>query len=110
MSGGQRQAIAIGRAVTWGSSLLVMDEPTAALGVRETQAVETLIHRLRRDGLSVLVISHDIAQVMRVADQVWVLRQGRVVGGRRTADSDGQEIVAMITGVAGDGTPKEDVR
>jgi D-xylose transport system ATP-binding protein len=108
MSGGQRQAIAIGRAVTWGSSLLVMDEPTAALGVRETQAVETLIHRLRRDGMSVLVISHDLGQVMRVADQVWVLRQGRVVGGRRTADTDGQEIVAMITGLAGDATPKEE--
>jgi ABC-type sugar transport system ATPase subunit len=107
MSGGQRQAIAIGRAVTWGSSLLVMDEPTAALGVRETQAVETMIQRLRRDGMSVLVISHDIGQVMRVADQVWVLRQGRVVGGRRTADTNGQEIVAMITGVAGDDTPED---
>jgi D-xylose transport system ATP-binding protein len=108
MSGGQRQAIAIGRAVTWGSSLLVMDEPTAALGVRETQAVETLIQRLRRDGMSVLIISHDLAQVMRVADQVWVLRQGRVVGGRRTADTDGQEIVAMITGVAADEMPGGD--
>jgi D-xylose transport system ATP-binding protein len=107
MSGGQRQAIAIGRAVAWGSSLLVMDEPTAALGVRETQAVETMIQRLRRDGMSVLVISHDIGQVMRVADQVWVLRQGRVVGGRRTADTNGQEIVAMITGVAGDDTPED---
>jgi D-xylose transport system ATP-binding protein len=110
MSGGQRQAIAIGRAVTWGSSLLVMDEPTAALGVRETQAVETLIQRLRRDGMSVLLISHDLGQVMRVADQVWVLRQGRVVGGRRTADTDGQEIVAMITGLAGDETRKEEPR
>jgi D-xylose transport system ATP-binding protein len=106
MSGGQRQAIAIGRAVTWGSSLLVMDEPTAALGVRETHAVEELIGRLRRDGMSVLLISHDLAQVMRVADQVWVLRQGRVIGGRRTAETDGQEIVAMITGVSED--PRSD--
>ena len=108
MSGGQRQAIAIGRAVTWGSALLVMDEPTAALGVRETQAVEKMIHRLRGDGMSVLVISHDLGQVMRVADQVWVLRQGRVVGGRRTAQTDGQEIVAMITGLTADETPRED--
>jgi simple sugar transport system ATP-binding protein len=58
--------------------------------------------------MSVLIISHDLAQVMRDADQVWVLRQGRVVGGRRTADTDGQEIVAMITGVAADEMPGGD--
>jgi D-xylose transport system ATP-binding protein len=108
MSGGQRQAIAIGRAVTWGSSLLVMDEPTAALGVRETRAVESLIQRLRSNGMSILIISHDIAQVMRVADQVWVLRQGRVAGGLRTQSTDGQEIVAMITGVTGEEALEED--
>jgi D-xylose transport system ATP-binding protein len=102
MSGGQRQAIAISRAVTWGSTLLVMDEPTAALGVRETKAVEELICRLRDTQMSVLVISHDIAQVMRISDQVWVLRQGQVVGGLRTKQTNGQQIVEMITGVSGD--------
>jgi D-xylose transport system ATP-binding protein len=102
MSGGQRQAIAISRAVTWGSSLLVMDEPTAALGVRETQAVEQLITRLRGEGTAVLVISHDIAQVMRLSDRVWVLRQGRVVGSRRTAETSAQEVVSLITGVSQD--------
>jgi D-xylose transport system ATP-binding protein len=102
MSGGQRQAVAISRAVTWGSSLVVMDEPTAALGVRETQAVEQLILRLRSQGMSVMIISHDIAQVMRLADQIWVLRQGRVIGGRRAGQADGREIVGMITGVVED--------
>ncbi len=99
MSGGQRQSIAISRAISWGSTLVIMDEPTAALGVRETRAVEDLINRLREEGITVLLISHDFDQVMRLSDQIWVLRQGTVAGGRRTKDTTGEQIVAMITGV-----------
>jgi D-xylose transport system ATP-binding protein len=99
MSGGQRQSIAISRATSWGSTLVIMDEPTAALGVRETRAVEDLIRRLRDEGITVLLISHDFDQVMRLSDQVWVLRQGTVAGGRRTTETTGEQIVAMITGV-----------
>jgi D-xylose transport system ATP-binding protein len=75
-----------------------MDEPTAALGVQETTRVEELIQRLRAEGHAVLLISHNFAQVMRLSDQVWVMRAGRCVGGRRTADTTGEEIVALITG------------
>ncbi|HEX4222679.1 MAG TPA: ATP-binding cassette domain-containing protein [Pseudonocardiaceae bacterium] len=99
MSGGQRQSIAISRAISWGSTLVIMDEPTAALGVRETRAVEELIRRLREEGITVLLISHDFDQVMRLSDQVWVMRQGTVAGGRRTSETTGEQIVAMITGV-----------
>jgi D-xylose transport system ATP-binding protein len=99
MSGGQRQSIAISRATSWGSTLVIMDEPTAALGVRETRAVEDLIRRLRDEGITVLLVSHDFDQVMRLSDQVWVLRQGTVAGGRRTTETTGEQIVAMITGV-----------
>ena len=98
MSGGQRQSIAISRAISWGSTLVIMDEPTAALGVRETRAVEDLIKRLREEGVTVLLISHDFDQVMRLSDQIWVLRQGTVAGGRRTKETTGEQIVAMITG------------
>jgi D-xylose transport system ATP-binding protein len=98
LSGGQRQAVAISRAVAWGSRLVIMDEPTAALGVRETAKVEDFIRRLRQRGLAVLVISHNFDQVLRLSDQVWVMLNGRVVGGRRTVDVTGDELVAMITG------------
>ncbi len=98
MSGGQRQAVAISRAAGWGSRLVIMDEPTAALGVRETARVEELIRRLRDDGLAVLLISHNFDQVMRLFNQVWVMRSGRLVGGRRTNETTGTELVAMITG------------
>jgi ABC-type sugar transport system ATPase subunit len=100
MSGGQRQAIAISRAAGWGSRLVIMDEPTAALGVRETARVEELILRLRADGMAVLIISHNFDQVMRLSNQVWVMRSGRLVGGRRTSETSGTELVAMITGAS----------
>lgn len=100
MSGGQRQAIAISRAASWGSRLVIMDEPTAALGVRETARVEELIQRLRDDGIAVLIISHNFDQVMRLSNQVWVMRSGQLVGGRRTRDTSGTELVAMITGAS----------
>jgi D-xylose transport system ATP-binding protein len=98
LSGGQRQAVSICRAAGFSSRLVIMDEPTAALGVQETAKVEELILRLRDEGHAVLLISHNFAQVMRLSDHVWVMRAGRCVGGRRTADTTGEEIVALITG------------
>ena len=103
MSGGQRQSIAIARAVTWGESLVIMDEPTAALGVRETAAVERLIRSLRDQGVTVLLISHDLDQVMRVSDTVVVLRRGRAVARRSIGEVDGDQLVGLITGtISGD--------
>lgn len=99
LSGGQRQSIAISRAVSWGSSLVIMDEPTAALGVRETAGVEELIVRLRGEGIAQLIISHDLDQVMRISDSIWVMRQGRTVAHLRTRETSNQEIVAAITGL-----------
>jgi ribose transport system ATP-binding protein len=90
--------VAICRAAGFSSQLVIMDEPTAALGVQETARVEELITKLRDDGRAVLLISHNFDQVMRLSDQVWVMRAGRCVGGRRTADTTGEEIVALITG------------
>ena len=98
LSGGQRQAVAICRAAGFSSKLVIMDEPTAALGVQETAKVETLINKLRDEGHAVLLISHNFAQVMRLADHVWVMRAGRCVGGRRITQTTGEEIVALITG------------
>ncbi len=102
MSGGQRQSIAIARAVTWGKSLVIMDEPTAALGVRETAAVEKLIGSLHEEGITVLIISHDLAQVMRVADNVVVLRRGKAVAAKKTTAVDGDQLVGLITGTITD--------
>ena len=98
MSGGQRQAVAIARAVAWGSELVIMDEPTAALGVRERTEVEGQILDLRAQGRSFLLISHSFDQVMKLSDAVWVMRQGRAVAHRRTDETTGEELVALITG------------
>lgn len=108
MSGGQRQAIAISRAASWGSRLVIMDEPTAALGVRETARVEELILRLRDEGMAVLIISHNFDQVMRLSNQVWVMRSGHLVGGRRTNETNGTELVAMITGATEEQIAREE--
>jgi len=98
LSGGQRQAVAICRAAGFSSQLVIMDEPTAALGVQETARVEELIIKLRDEGHAVLLISHNFAQVMRLSNQIWIMRAGQCVGGRRTAETTGEEIVALITG------------
>ena len=98
LSGGQRQAIAIARAAAWGSKVIVMDEPTAALGVAETRAVEALIRDLRERGFGLLVVSHNLDQIFRLTDRIWVLRRGELVGHRQTAEATPEEIVAMITG------------
>jgi simple sugar transport system ATP-binding protein len=104
LSGGQRQAVAISRATHWAQRLVLMDEPTAALGVAETAKVEELILRLREQNRAILLVSHNLEQVMRLADRITVLRRGAQVGTRLTAQTDKNEIVSMITGLqAADG-------
>lgn len=98
LSGGQRQAIAICRAVGAGAKLVVMDEPTAALGVQETANVEALIRRLKEEQVSVILVSHNFDQVRRLSDQVWVMRAGRIVASVRAADTSGNQLVALVTG------------
>jgi ABC-type sugar transport system ATPase subunit len=100
LSGGQRQAVAICRAAGWGSRVVIMDEPTAALGVRETAKVEDLIQRMKSQGLAILLISHNFDQVLRLADHIWVMRQGNVMAGMRAKDTTGDELVALITGAS----------
>jgi len=99
LSGGQRQGVAIARAVQWAQRLVLMDEPTAALGVAETRRVEELIRRMRDRGKAILIVSHSLDQVFRLADRICVLRRGRQIGIRRTAETSADEIVGMITGL-----------
>jgi len=101
MSGGQRQAIAVARAVAFGTRIVVMDEPTAALGVRETGAVLDLIQEIQGQGLSVIMISHSMPDVFKVADRITVLRLGQTVTTVRKDDTSLQEIVGMMTGAFG---------
>jgi ribose transport system ATP-binding protein len=100
LSGGQRQGIAIARAAQWSSRLVILDEPTAALGVQETQKVEEMIRNLANRGMTIILVTHRLDQVFRLADRVAVLRRGRLVGLRRTAETDGDEVVKMITGLS----------
>ncbi|MDA0159935.1 ATP-binding cassette domain-containing protein [Solirubrobacter ginsenosidimutans] len=99
LSGGQRQGVAIARAMLWAQRLVLMDEPTAALGVTETRRVEELILRLRERGKAILLVSHSLDQVLRLADRICVLRRGRQVGVLAREETSGDEIVAMITGL-----------
>lgn len=99
MSGGQRQAVAIARAVYWNARLLIMDEPTAALGVPEQRKVLELVHTLRKQGVPVLIISHNLQDVFAVTDRIVVMRRGRKVGDLPTADVAGDDLVALMVGV-----------
>ena len=100
LSGGQRQGIAIARATHWARGLVLMDEPTAALGVAETSKVEETILRLKARGAAVLIVSHNLEQVFRIADRVTVLRRGTQVGTRSIDTVSKNDLVAMITGLA----------
>ncbi|QKD02503.1 ATP-binding cassette domain-containing protein [Mesorhizobium loti] len=100
LSGGQRQAISICRAVGSGAKLVVMDEPTAALGVQETANVEALIRRLRDQSVSVILVSHNFDQVRRLSDQIWVMRAGKMAATVRASETTGNELVALVTGAA----------
>lgn len=99
LSGGQRQGIAIARATHWANKLVLMDEPTAALGVAETAKVESIIQSLREKNLAILIVSHNLDQVFRIADRVSVLRRGVQVGERETQGIDKNDVVSMITGL-----------
>ena len=98
MSGGQRQAIAVARATVFARKLVILDEPTAALGVRESRKVLDLIVQLRAEGNAVILITHNMEHVVELADRAVVLRQGRKVGELRPDRSNRQELVSMIVG------------
>ncbi|NED99061.1 ATP-binding cassette domain-containing protein [Phytoactinopolyspora halotolerans] len=98
MSGGQRQSVAVARAVMWDARVVLLDEPTAALGVAQTQEVLALVRRLREHGIGVVVISHNLADVFDVADRIIVLRLGRRVATFDAATADPDRVVGAITG------------
>ena len=99
MSGGQRQCVAISRAAGWGSKLIVMDEPTAALGIQETKKVEEIIINLKDRNIPVIIISHNLRQVFNLVDKIAVFRQGRIIDIVRTNEVSGNDVVALITGL-----------
>jgi D-xylose transport system ATP-binding protein len=98
LSGGQRQSVAIARALLGEPTMVILDEPTAALGVEQTAQVLDLIRRLRKRGLAVLLISHNLVDVRSVSDRIVVLRLGRNVADLETASASQEQIVAAITG------------
>jgi D-xylose transport system ATP-binding protein len=103
LSGGQRQAIAVLRAVAFASRLVILDEPTAALGVRESRQVLDLVRRLPESGVAVLLISHNLEHVAQVADRAVVLRQGRLAGEAAPTEDNHEALVAMIVGASSRG-------
>lgn len=96
LSGGQRQSVAIARAIHFNARVMIMDEPTAALGPQETQQVAELILQLKKEGIGIFLISHDIHDVFDLADRVAVMKNGRLVGTVRTADVSKDEVLGMI--------------
>jgi simple sugar transport system ATP-binding protein len=98
LSGGQRQSVAICRSVMWADKVIFMDEPTAALGVRQTGKVLELIRRVADKGIAVVLISHNMPEVLRVADRVQVLRLGRRVAEYRAAETTVEQLVGAMTG------------
>lgn len=98
MSGGQRQCVAIARTATFASKLIIMDEPTAALGVQETAQVENIIRTLKQAGEPLILISHNMRQVFDLVDRIIVFRRGRIVANLRKTETSGEEVVQYITG------------
>lgn len=98
MSGGQRQGVAIARALNMDARLIIMDEPTAALAVAEVRKVLDFIKKLRAQGKSVVLISHNVQDVFEVSDRISVMRHGRCIAVRDTATTTPQEIIGLITG------------
>lgn len=96
LSGGQRQSVAIARAIHFNARILIMDEPTAALGPAETEQVGQLIHQLKDDGIGIFLISHDLHDVFDLADRVVVMKNGAVVGSAQTKDVTKDEVLGMI--------------
>lgn len=100
LSGGQRQGVAIARALNIDADLIVMDEPTAALAVAESRKVLQFVRRLREQGKSVILISHNMQDVFQVSDRITVLRQGRRIAVRETANVTPEEVIGLITGAS----------
>jgi fructose transport system ATP-binding protein len=100
LSGGQRQAVAVARAIAWGTRIVIMDEPTAALGVRESAMVLELISEVRSHGLAVVMISHNLPEVFAVADRITVMRLGRTTATLEKSETSVEAIVGMMTGAA----------
>ena len=100
LSGGQRQGVAVARAAAWGRRVLIMDEPTAALGVKETGQVIDLIKRVRDRGLPVILISHDMPHVFELADRIYIMRLGKCAAVVTPQTHSMSEAVAIMTGAA----------
>nr|WP_298683129.1 ATP-binding cassette domain-containing protein [uncultured Dongia sp.] len=96
LSGGQRQSVAIARAVHFDARILIMDEPTAALGVQETKMVAELIQQLKREGIGIFLISHDLHDVFDLSDRLSVMKNGKLVGTVRTQDVTKDDVLGMI--------------
>ena len=96
LSGGQRQAIAVARAIHQGGKMIILDEPTAAMGLKETAATQKLIRRLADQGYGVIIISHNIQQVFELSDRICVMRQGQVLALVDTKSVVSDDIVSMI--------------
>lgn len=101
LSGGQRQAIAIARAIHWKAKLVIMDEPTAALGVPEQREVMALIERLKEKGVGIILISHNLPDIFAAADRIIVLARGVVGGERKPSETNDEEIVRLMMGATG---------
>lgn len=98
LSGGQRQAVVVGRAAAWGRRIVILDEPTAALAVEQAEQVHELIERLRGEGIGVIVISHNMQEVLAVCNRAVVLRHGRCVSNVSVPDVTARDLVGLITG------------
>lgn len=97
-SGGQRQAVAIARAIRQNPKVLILDEPTSALGVSETEEILSLINRLGEQDISIIIISHDLEEVFGVVDRIYVLRNGIKAGDKKVEDCDREDIVSLMVG------------
>lgn len=98
LSGGQRQGVAVARLINQGGRIFIFDEPTAAMGISETNAVLRLIRRLADDGYTVIMISHNLPQVFSIADRICVMRHGHVIAEKKTEETSMDEVVSLITG------------
>jgi D-xylose transport system ATP-binding protein len=96
LSGGQRQCIAISRAVYFNAKILIMDEPTAALGVQETEKVHDLMKQLKKEGIAIILISHDLHDVFSLSDRIAVMKNGVLVGVKKTSELTKDEVLSMI--------------
>lgn len=96
LSGGQRQCVAISRSIYFNAKILIMDEPTAALGIEETGKVHGLIEQLKKEGIAIIIISHDLHDVFKLSDRIAVMKNGVLVGVKKTNETTQDEILAMI--------------